>query len=421
MTPKKGEGSMRRTIAIGLAALLAAAGGTAEARWITSWAAAPTPPNAAFGPIPATASFENRTLRQTLRLSAGGRALRIRLTNAYGAGTLTIGAARIALLDEAGRERPGTSRTLRFAGAASAIALKGAPLLSDPVELAVSPLSKLSLSLYLPGRTGPCTCHPLGLDEMDLSAPGDFSAGPFTAESRVGVRAFVAGVEVDAPDTARTIVVLGDSISDGAGSTSGANRRWPDVLAERLAAAGSTWGVANQGISGNRILTDGPGAGNSALARLDQDVLAQPSVGALIVFEGVNDLGLAFGKFEGPFAELLRANPDGKIDVPRMIAGYRQIVARAHSHGIKVYGATIAPYKGAFYWSPEGEAARQQVNKFIRTGGLFDGVLDFDAVIRDPKDPAQMRPDYHSGDWLHGSDAGYRALAESIDLKLFGN
>jgi lysophospholipase L1-like esterase len=411
---------MRKAIAVGVAALLVATDtGPAQARWVTSWSAAPTPPNEAFGPIPASASFENRTLRQTLRLSAGGDALRVRLTNAYGAGTLAIGAARIALLDAAGKERPGTSRILRFGGAAAANAVKGAPLLSDPVDLVVPPLSELSLSLYLPGNSGPCTCHPLGLEEMDVSPPGDFSAAPFAAESKATVRAFVAGVEVDAPDEARTIVVLGDSISDGAGSTSGANRRWPDILAERLAAAGSSWGVANQGISGNRILTDGPGAGNSALARLDQDVLAQPSVGALIVFEGVNDLGLSFGRFEGPFAEMLRANPGWKVDVPRMIAGYRQIVARARAHGIKVYGATIAPYKGAFYWSPEGEAARQEINRFIRTGGLFDAVLDFDAVIRDPKDPAQMRADYHSGDFLHGSDAGYRALAESIDLALF--
>jgi lysophospholipase L1-like esterase len=412
---------MKRAALLGLGAWLLVGAGVApaEARWVTSWAAAPAPPSEAFGQQPATPSFQDRTLRQTFRLSAGGRSVRVRLSNAYGPGNLTIGAARIALLDDKGQERAGSSRVLKFGGSTSTVAAKGAPLLSDAVDLAVPPLGKLSLSLYLPGDTGKCTCHPLGLEEMDVSAAGDFTAKPFAAESKLWMRAFVAAVEVDAPEDARTIVALGDSITDGAGSTGGANRRWPDVLAERLAAAGSRWGVANQGISGNRVLGDG--AGLSALARLDQDVLAMPNVGALIVFEGVNDIGLAFGRFdEGPMAEAAKANPAWKIDVPRMIAGYRQIAARARANGIKVYGATIAPYKGSFYWSPEGEAARQEINRFIRTSGVFDAVLDFDQIIRDPADPAAMRADYHSGDFLHGSDAGYRALADSIDLKLFG-
>jgi lysophospholipase L1-like esterase len=371
-----------------------------------------------MGPMPATPSFSNRTLRQILRLSAGGTSLRVRFSNAYGPAALTVGGARIALLDAAGKEVPGSSRTLTFGGAATAIAPKAAPLLSDPVTLKVSPLARVAVSLYLPGDTGLCTCHTVGLDDTEISAPGNFSASPFTPEKVTQSRAFLGSVEVDAAGDAATVAIMGDSISDGVGSTPKANRRWPDLLAERLVARqGKTWGVANQGISGNRILGDG--AGESALARLDRDVFSLPGVKALILFEGVNDLGLSFGHFEGAMAEAFKAMPGRQITAAQMIAGYRQIVDRAHVLGIKVFGATIAPYKGASYWSPEGEAARQEINAFVRTSGAFDGVLDFDKAFADPADPAQMKDGLHMGDHLHGSDAGYRKVADSIDLKLF--
>jgi lysophospholipase L1-like esterase len=407
------------TIALAGSLMLALAGtGTAQASWVTTWAASPVPPSAAMGPMPETPAFSNRTLRQTLRLSAGGKALRIRFTNAYGEQPLEIGGARIAILRPDGSEQPGSSRMLSFAGRPTATAPKGAPLVSDSVALTVPALAKLSVSLYVPGDTGPCTCHTVALDDTDVSAPGNFTAAPFKGESKSTARAFLAAVEVDAAEGARTIAVLGDSISDGVGSTPGANRRWPDLLAERLAARGGRpWGVANAGISGNRILSGG--MGESALTRLDRDVLALPGVSALIVFEGVNDLGMGFGRFEGPMAEAMKSMRGGKVDAERMIAGYRQIVDRAHALGIKVYGATIAPYKGASYWSPKGEAARQAINGFIRTGGAFDGVLDFDKAFADPADPAAMRAGYHMGDHLHGTDAGYKAVADSIDLSLF--
>jgi lysophospholipase L1-like esterase len=249
-----------------------------------------------------------------------------------------------------------------------------------------------------------------------VSAPGDFTKGTFTPAQTLQQRVFLSGVEVLASN-ARAVVVLGDSISDGVGSTPGANRRWPDLLAERLNASGSgpRWGVVNQGISGNRVLSDG--AGQSALARFDRDVLSVPGVTHVIVFEGVNDLGIGYGKFEGPIAALMPAGP--KPTRESMIAGYRQIIARAHSRGLKVYGATIAPYEGAAYYTPEGNAVREQINDWIRTSREFDGVLDFDAVLRDPAKPTQMKEGFHSGDHLHGSDAGYRAVADSIDLKLF--
>jgi len=408
---------MRRLLKIGCLALgLAAA--PAQAEWITSWSAAPVTPGPAMGPIPATPSFSNRTFRQTLRLSAGGTSLRVRLTNAFGTAPLEVGGARVALLDSEGREVAGTSRTLQFAGAPGATIARGAPLLSDPVALDVPPLARLSLSLYLPGDTGPCTCHTTGLDTTDISAPGDFTAAPFTPETTMTMRAFIAGVEVDAPDGTGTIAILGDSITDGVGSTPGANRRWPDLLAERIVArGGAVLGIANQGISGNRILHDG--FSESALARLDRDILAVPGVRTLIVFEGVNDLGIGFGDLtRGPAASMSERLPGRSITAAQMIAGYRQIIARARAHGLKVIGATIAPYKGAAYWTPAGEAVRQEINAFIRDSGAFDAVLDFDLVLRDPADPLAMRAEYHSGDHLHGSDAGYRALAESIDLDL---
>ena len=390
----------------------------AEAKWITSWSAAPVNPMPAFGPFPATPSYTNRTFRQTLRLSAGGSAFRIRISNAYGTEPLEIGAARIAILDDAGQEVSGSSRTIRFGGAGRALVEQGALIVSDAIALPVAPLARLSVSLYLPGETGPCTCHQTALDEMEISAPGDHTAAPFKPDAKSANRIGLSAVEVDAPQGAQTVVVLGDSISDGVGSTQSGNRRWPDFLAERLAKrGGGAWGVANQGISGNRVLQDGMGV--SALARLDRDVLSVPGVKTMILFEGINDINLSFGTPATP-PGTKSPLPSRKIDADDIIAAYRQIVARAHAQGIRVFGATIAPYKGLPTWNAGGEAARQKVNAFIRTGGAFDAVLDFDKVFADPKDPQSIRADYHMGDHLHGNDASYRAVADSIDLGLFG-
>jgi len=213
-------------------------------------------------------------------------------------------------------------------------------------------------------------------------------------------------------------VTLGDSITDGVGSTSAANHRWPDILAERLAARrGASFGVVNQGISGNRVLADG--AGESALARLDRDVLAVAGATHVIVFEGINDIGIGFGSFGGPPGAAAAMPRSVPVTAETLIGGYRQIIARAHARGLAVYGATIAPYEGAAYYSPEGERVRQRVNAWIRESGEFDAVLDFDAVLRDSHEPGRMADGLHSGDFLHGSDAGYEAMAQSIDLALF--
>jgi len=225
---------------------------------------------------------------------------------------------------------------------------------------------------------------------------------------------------VETEAAGKSIVVLGDSISDGVGSTPNANHRWPDLLADRLKARGGrgAWGVVNMGISGNRVLNDG--AGQSALARFDRDVLSVPGAAYVIIFEGVNDLGISYGHMSGPLAERFKSlAPAHQATAEAMIAGYRQLIDRAHEKGLKVLGATITPYEGAAYYSPEGEAVRQAINRWIREGHAFDGVLDFDAAIRDPQTPSQIKEGLHAGDHLHGSDAGYQVLAHSIDLTLF--
>ena len=385
----------------------------AKARWITSWATASIPPG------PKSASFSNQTLRQTVRLSAGGERLRVRFTNAFGSTPLAVGAASIVLLDQDGKEIAGSRRALTFGGKPATTIARGAPLLSDPVRLSVKPLARMAISLYLPGDTGPCTCHNNALDDTEVSGPGDFTSGSFQPASVIKDRAFLSSVDVDATDDAATIVTYGDSITNGTGSTWAANRRWPDRLAERLVSQRRrVWGVANQGISGNRVLGDG--TGESALARFDRDVLSLPNVRALILFEGINDIGRSYAHYRTPAAIEEQRVLQGRITDPaQMIAAYRQIIDRAHQHGILVFGATIAPFKGASYFSEEGEAARQEVNRFIRSSGAFDGVLDFDRALADPADTGSMLAAYHSGDHLHGSDAGYEALAGAIDLRLF--
>jgi lysophospholipase L1-like esterase len=392
------------------------------ATWIATWAAAPLPPTPAdAGPRgPGTPTFNNQTIRQIVRISAGGTRVRVRFTNEYGTKPLRIGAAHLALADSAGNVQAGSDHALSFAGKPDVTIPAGAPFLSDAVDLPTQALGTLSISVYVPEDTGPCTCHQLGMQATFVSDVGDFTSKVFTPKETLAARAFISGVDVETSAPARAIAILGDSITDGAGSTANTNRRWPDLFAERLAAHDKrqAWGVANLGISGNRVLADG--AGQSALARFDRDILSVPGVQYAIVFLGVNDLGISWGKFTGPAAEFFKnAPPSIKATSEAMIAAYRQLIERAHSRGIKIYGATIAPYEGALYWSEEGEAVRQDINKWIRTSGAFDAVLDFDAAFRDPAKPAQMAIPLQAGDHLHGSDAGYEAVAKSIDLKLF--
>jgi len=396
------------------AAALAALATPAQAEWVASWTASPHAPLGTEGPF-AAASYENVTISQILRLSEGGHQVRVKFSNRYGPGPLEIGAARVVQIDDAGNEVAGTSRVLTFGGEPGGVVPRGAPFISDAVAVDLPDLARLKVELFLPSATGPCTCHLTGVDELAVSPPGNFVGKPFEPVSKAQYRAFLTGVEVDSPDALGTIVAYGDSITDGVGATPGANRRWPDILANRLQEAGKEWAVANAAISGNRVLS--PGMGESALARFDQDVLSLPNVKYLIVFEGVNDIGNRFGPQRGgPQLPGLEQPP---ITVEQMIAGYKQLIARARAQGIKVIGSPIGPYKGASYWSEEGEAARQQINDWIVNGGAFDAVVRFDIAFADPADPATMRDGYHMGDFLHGSDAGLKAVGESIDLALF--
>lgn len=381
----------------------------ATSAWRVSWAASPEPPMPAGLKLPVgTPAFNNQTVVQVVRLSSGGGALRLRLTNEYGSKPLAIGHARIAVLDADGKPTSGSERDVTFGGAATALIPPHAPLLSDPVTAPLAPLAKLQISLYLPGETGQCTCHAIGLQKAMISPPGDFTGKDFTPAQVIEQHAFLSAVEVQGASGGAGsrvgIIAFGDSITDGYLSTVDTNRTWPDRLAERLVKAGRAAAVANEGIGGNRVLSDGaiPIFGDSALTRFDRDVLSLPGATHMIVLEGVNDLG---GK------------PSPSADA--IIAGYRQLVVRAHAHGLKAIFATILPYKGAAYFRPEGEAARTAINTWIRTNAEADGVIDFDKAVRDPADPAKMKAALQSGDWLHPNDAGYRAMGDAVDLKLF--
>jgi lysophospholipase L1-like esterase len=398
---------------LGAAALALAS--PAQAEWVASWTAAPHAPLGTEGPF-AAASYDNVTISQILRVSEGGTKVRVKFSNRYGPAPLEIGAARIVQIDANNREIAGTARTLTFGGEPGAVIPRGAPFVSDAVAVDLPDLARIKVEIYLPKPTGPCTCHLTGTDELAVSPPGNFVGQPFEPVSKAQYRAFLAGIEVDSPDALGTIVAYGDSITDGVGSTPGANRRWPDVLADRLQQAGQEWAVANQAISGNRVLS--PGMGESALSRFDEDVLSLPNVRYIIVFEGVNDIGQRFGR-RGPNQPNFPGLDQPEITVEQMIAGYRQIVARAHEKGIKVIGSPIGPYMGAGYWSQEGEAARQAINDWIINSGTFDAVVRLDTAFADPSEPRQMREGFHMGDHLHGSDAGLKAVGDSIDLALF--
>jgi lysophospholipase L1-like esterase len=403
-----------RLVALTATTIAASFASTANAAWVATWTAPPHAPLSTTGNF-AAASYDNVTITQILRVTEGGDQVRIRLSDRYGTGPLSIGAARISRIDDAGKEVAGSARTLTFGGDASAVIPRGSPFVSDAVKLSIPSLSRLKVELYLPKPTGPCTCHLTGVDELAVSPPGNYVGKPFTPVSKAQYRAFLSVVEVDSPKALGTIVAYGDSITDGVGATAGANHRWPDILADRLQKSGRQWAVANVAISGNRVLS--PGMGEAALARFDEDVLSLPNVKYMIVFEGVNDIGNRFGNTAGGPA--LPGLDQPEITVEQMIAGYKQLIARAHEKGIKVIGSPIGPYKGAGYWSESGEAARQKINDWILHGGAFDATVRIDSAFADPADPLKMREGFHAGDHLHGNDAGLKAVGESIDLALF--
>jgi lysophospholipase L1-like esterase len=403
--------SMRRYLSLLLLAVACATPASTNhaprataSRWVATWTAsaydAPRPPRDSADRTP---TLYRQTLRLVVRTSIGGDHVRIRLSNEYGDRPLVIGAAHVALRDSGAAIAPATDRALTFGGRGSVRMLPGAVVLSDPVALEVPALRDIAVSLYLADSSRLSTRHPLAL-QTSYVGQGDVTARPtFTPDTTLVIWPFLVGMDVTNSAAAGVIVTLGNSITDGALSTRDANARWPNVLAERLLRSGEPpRGVVNAGISGGRVLTYG--AGPSALARFDRDVLATPGVTHVILLEGINDIG--------------RSPVDG-VTADDIIFGYRQLIARAHDRGVAIIGATLTPAGPRRNFSPAQEAIRATVNRWIRTRGEFDAVIDFDAVTRDPADPLRFLPSYDSGDHLDPGDAGYRAMGEAIDLSLF--
>lgn len=383
--------------------------------WVRTWGASPQAPDNSVSFIE---PFENATLRQVVRISGGGHRVRIRISNEYGTAPLTLGAARVAIADTHGGIQDGSGHAVTFSGQPTATVPAGAPILSDPIDLRTAALSRLTISLYLPGRVGTATCHGT-FHTLGWLIPGNATALASLPKDATPLpaQALITAVEVQPDTPAKAIAVIGDSRVDGIGSTPGTDRRWTDLLAESLATrGGQTLCVVSQGISGNRMLNDG--IGTAALTRFDRDILATPGLAHVVIAVG-NDLIFSFAPRTEEAAGFLDMFPGAPVGVDDIIAVHLQLAARARAHGAKAYAATIAPYGGSEMYTAEGDKAREQVNTWIRTSGAFDGVLDFDAVWRDPADPSRIRSDLHMGDNLHGSDAGYAALAESIDPSLF--
>jgi lysophospholipase L1-like esterase len=405
--------------------------------WIGTWA---TAPQAAVPGHPQI--FRHQTLRLIVHVSAGGSKLRIRISNTFGDQPLRIGGAHVARPTDGADIDPASNQTLRFRGQPSATLPAHATVVSDAVELDVPALGDLAISLFLPETTAATTSHLLALQTSYVSAEtADATAAvKFPVARTIDSWPFLTGVDVAARPGAATIVALGSSLTDGDGSTKNANRRWPDVLAERLqkdAGGNSEVGVLNEGIIGNRLLSDfasprqaggppplgpvfaqlGPALGASGLARFERDVLRQAGVKYFIVALGVNDI-----LFPGSFIPAT----DG-VNSQSILSGYRELIARAHSKGIRVIGTTIPPFEHALFrnpfydrfYSPEKERVREEVNAWIRSSGAFDGVIDFDGAVCDPGHRTQLLPSYDSGDHLHVNDAGNVAQGKAIPLELF--
>jgi len=359
-------------------------------------------------------SLRNQTVRMIAHISIGGEQLRIRISNAYGNGKLHIDAAHIGRRSGGSAITPDSNRQLTFAGRSSVSVPAGALVISDPVDLSVTPLADLAVSVYLPDEVpdGQITGHGNAHQTNYISPSGDYSAATeMPVEQTTEAFLFVAGIEVLGPSNAGAVVALGDSLTDANISQLDANHRWSDQLARRLIARtnGRPMGVMNQGIGGNRILHDV--RGDSALRRFDRDVLAQTGVTEVIVLLGINDIRNRNQK------------PEEFVTADEMIWGLHQLVDRAHARGIKIFGGTLLTFENETFnpgfYSPEGEAKRQAVNAWVRDSEIFDAVVDFEGALRDPDHPTRMLPEYDCGDHLHPSDAGYLRMGDAIDLALF--
>ncbi|MEO5922355.1 MAG: SGNH/GDSL hydrolase family protein [Bryobacteraceae bacterium] len=408
---------MKQTVVFLCLALCQAQAQNAD-RWVTTWATAqqliapagPPRPARTSGPeasgLPTT--FANQTVRMVAHVSLGGKRVRVELSNMLNAQPLEIGAAHVAVHKAGGEIVDGTDRTLTFGGSPTFTIASGVLAVSDPVDLDVAPLSDLAVSLYLPRDTGTPASHTIGLHTGYIAAGNAVGARSLPEATTMFAYTWLAGINVVASRDAQTVVAFGDSITDGYATTRDANQAWPALLAKRFAGNKATQqiGVVNQGISGNQVLRDG--AGLSALARLDRDVLTRPGVKWVVLLEGINDINIR-GRAEGPTA----------LTAEELIWGYRQILARCHAAGIKVIGATIMPEEGVPTASERGEKIRVAVNAWIRAKGNFDGVVDFDAAVRDAQHPAKIKAEFDPGDHIHPNDAGNQAMANAFDLGVF--
>ena len=389
-----------------------------QQHWVATWAASPQaraggPPRAAqpaangapAAPPPLT-SFNNQTVRMVVHTSIGGPKLRVEFSNAYGTAPLKIAAAHVALHEKESAIVPASDHALLFNGKASFSIPPGALAVSDPLEFAVPWLGDLVISAYFPSDTGPFTMHNTGLHTTYIVSGNAVDQAALTDATMTRSWYFLSGVDVDAPSARGLIAAFGDSITDGATSTNDANASWPSVLAARLAI--NNIAVVNEGISGNRVLRDN--TGTNALARFDRDVLSQPGLKWVMILEGINDIGQGTRE---------NALPENVMTLYDLIGGMKQLVDRAHIRGIKVVGCTLTPYKGAAYYSDKGEEIRMAYNQWIRTSGVFDAVADFDKATGDPADPKQIKAEFNIMDHLHPNDAGYKAMANAVDVCRF--
>ncbi|ALC22739.1 SGNH/GDSL hydrolase family protein [Streptomyces pristinaespiralis] len=385
----------------------AAAAESGGRAWHGGWAASPQPPSSQFAPNWSEQGFADHTVRQVVRVTTGGTRARIELSNRYGTTPLRITGATVARTGEGASVEPGSVRRLTFGKGRSVTVPAGGTVHSDGVPFTVGALESVTVTLYLAEPTGPATFHSFA-SATSYRANGDHrydrSGSAFTETSDSWY--FLTGVEVSGGTTARkdAVVTFGDSITDGVGSTLDSDNRYPDELAERFAAAGKPRSVLNHGIGGNQVTKDTVWAGEKGVTRFKFDALNEPNVGTVVVLEGINDFGSS--SWDG--------SPE--VSVEQLIEGHRSLIRQAHDRGVKVIGATLTPVKGSFYYTPVNEAKREAFNHWIRTSGEYDAVVDFDRALADPADPDRILPAYDSGDHLHPGDAGYRAMAQALDL-----
>jgi lysophospholipase L1-like esterase len=407
--------------------LVEAQGFRSAEHWVGTWTTAdvardPHPPSPAPPPpVPGVANrqaqppeparpplnFKNQTLRQIVHISVGSERVRVVVSNIFGTAPLAVGAAHVALRTKGAGIAPESDRALTFSGKSGTTVPSGAVAVSDSVNLPLPAFADLAIDLYLPGdteaTTSPLTMHGGAHQTNYVSSAGNHAGAPeLPVQTTMTSWFFLARVEVTAPESVGAVVTLGDSITDGTASSLDENRRWPDRLARRLAAGHIKIGVLNAGIGGNRLLADNNNNDTNALARFDRDVLIQSGVTQLIVFEGTNDI----------------RHTTPPVAADDLIAAHKQLIERAHTRGLTVFGGTVTPFEGSL-WSRENETKRQALNEWIRTSTAYDGVIDFDAAVRDPSHPTQLKPQFDSGDHVHPNDAGYQAMADAVSLKLF--